>query len=58
MGMEKDLGTVEAGKVADLVIVEGNPLERIGNIRNTKFVVADGRVYDCARLWQSVGFKP
>lgn len=58
MGMEKDLGTVEAGKVADLVIVEGNPLERISNIRNTKFVVADGRVYDCAQLWQSVGFKP
>src|ERR671938_1894129 len=58
MGMEKDLGTVEAGKIADLIIVEGNPLERIGNIRNTKFVVAGGRVYDCARLWQSVGFTP
>ncbi|HEX8118736.1 MAG TPA: amidohydrolase family protein, partial [Pyrinomonadaceae bacterium] len=58
MGMEKDLGTIEAGKVADLVIVEGNPLERIGNIRNTKFVVTGGRLYDCAQLWQSVGFKP
>ena len=58
MGMDKDLGTVEAGKLADLVIVEGNPLERIGNIRNTKFVVAEGKLYDCAQLWQSVGFKP
>lgn len=58
MGMEKDLGTVEPGKVADLVIVEGNPLERISNIRNTKFVVTEGKLYDCAQLWQSVGFKP
>jgi len=58
MGMDKDLGTVEVGKVADIIIVEGNPLERIGNLRNTKFVVTEGKLYDCAQLWLSVGFKP
>lgn len=58
MKMDKDSGTVEAGKFADLIIVEGNPLENISHLRNTKFVVAGGRMYDCAELWQSVGFKP
>ncbi|HEY0427548.1 MAG TPA: amidohydrolase family protein [Pyrinomonadaceae bacterium] len=58
MKMDKDSGTVETGKFADLILVEGNPLENISNIRNTKFVVAGGRMYDCAALWQSVGFKP
>jgi imidazolonepropionase-like amidohydrolase len=58
MKQDKDSGTIEAGKFADLILVEGNPLENISNIRNTKFVITNGRLYDCAALWQSVGFKP
>jgi imidazolonepropionase-like amidohydrolase len=58
MKMDKEVGTIEAGKRADLIIVEGNPLESISNIRNVRFVVAGGRMYNCAELWQSVGFKP
>jgi hypothetical protein len=58
MKMDQESGTVEAGKVADLILVEGNPLDRIANIRNTKFVITNGRMYDCSQLWQSVGFKP
>jgi imidazolonepropionase-like amidohydrolase len=58
MKQDKDLGTLETGKIADLILVEGNPLENISNLRNTKFVVAGGRMFDCAELWQSVGFKP
>jgi hypothetical protein len=58
MKMDKDLGTLETGKIADLIVVEGNPLENISNLRNTKFVITNGRMFDCASLWQSVGFKP
>lgn len=58
MKQDKEVGTVEAGKRADLIIIEGNPLESISNIRNVRFVVAGGRLYNCAELWQSVGFKP
>ncbi len=56
--MEGELGTVEAGKRADLIVVEGNPLDSISHIRRVKYVVARGQMYDCAALWRSVGFRP
>jgi len=56
MHRDKELGTVEAGKRADLVVVAGNPLDNINDIRNTKLVIARGRVYDSAALWQLSGF--
>jgi imidazolonepropionase-like amidohydrolase len=58
MKVDKDLGTLEKGKIADLILMDGNPLENISNLRNTKYVVTGGRLFDCAALWQSVGFKP
>ncbi|MDT7540653.1 MAG: hypothetical protein QOE33_557 [Acidobacteriota bacterium] len=58
MKVDKDLGTVEPGKIADLIILEANPLESISNIRRVRTVISGGHVYDCAQLWQSVGFKP
>ncbi len=58
MGMEKDSGTIEAGKRADVILVDGNPLENISDIRKVSTVFAAGRMYQPAPLWQSVGFKP
>ncbi len=58
MGMDKELGTVEAGKRADLIVLGANPLDDIHNIRKVESVITNGRMYKCAELWQSVGFKP
>jgi imidazolonepropionase-like amidohydrolase len=58
MKLDNELGTVEAGKRADLILVDGNPLENIHNIRKVKTVITGGTVYDCAELWRSVGFQP
>jgi imidazolonepropionase-like amidohydrolase len=58
MGLEKDLGTIEAGKRADLVVLDANPLERISNVRTVRFVVTGGRMYEAADLWRSVRFSP
>jgi hypothetical protein len=54
----KKTGPIEKGKIADLVLIEGNSLENISEIRNAKFVIKDGRMYESARLWHSVGFQP
>ena len=48
--MDKDYGSVEPGKVADLSIVEGDPLQDIWMTQNVKMVVMDGKVID-------IGFK-
>jgi imidazolonepropionase-like amidohydrolase len=58
MGLDKDSGTVEAGKRADLILVDGDPLTDIRMLRKVTRVVANGRMYDTAALWKSVGFKP
>ena len=56
--LEKQLGTIVAGKLADIILVNGNPLEDISQIRRVKYVVTNGRIYDTDRLWRSVGFLP
>lgn len=44
IGRSEDLGTLEAGKLADLVILDGNPLEDIEDLLNVSLVVKDGQV--------------
>jgi predicted amidohydrolase YtcJ len=58
MGVDKEVGTIEAGKRADVAILGANPLESIRNLRTVEFVVTNGVMYNCAELWRSVGFKP
>jgi imidazolonepropionase-like amidohydrolase len=42
VGSEKDMGTLEVGKLANLVVLRGNPLENIANLRSVDFVVKHG----------------
>ncbi len=58
MGMENESGTIEPGKRADVILVDGNPLENISDIRKVSAVFAAGKMYQPAALWSSVGFKP
>jgi len=45
LGMEKDLGQLKKGFLADIVAVEGNPLEEINILESVGFVMKDGKVY-------------
>jgi imidazolonepropionase-like amidohydrolase len=58
MGLDKDTGTIEAGKRADLILVDGDPLKDITALRRVSRVVTNGRVYSASDLWKSVGFSP
>jgi hypothetical protein len=46
IGKEQDLGSLEAGKLADFMVLNANPLENIRNTRDIAFVVKGGVVYD------------
>jgi imidazolonepropionase-like amidohydrolase len=58
MGLDKELGTIEVGKRADMVVLDADPLEDIRNSRRIAKTIAGGAIYDPAPLWQSVGFLP
>jgi imidazolonepropionase-like amidohydrolase len=58
MGLDKETGTIAPGLRADLIVVDGNPLAKIADLRNVRLVAANGRLYDAARLWAAGGFRP
>jgi hypothetical protein len=55
---EKDLGSIASGKRADFVLVEGNPVEHISDIRRCRLVMTTGVVYKSAELYSAAGIKP
>jgi imidazolonepropionase-like amidohydrolase len=56
MKLDHDSGSVEVGKRADLVLVEGDPLANISDLRRVVKVVRNGELYDSEALGRSVGF--
>jgi imidazolonepropionase-like amidohydrolase len=58
MKRDKELGTVAPGKLADVILIDGDPTADIRNIRRVVLTVKDGAVYDPAKLYGEIGVKP
>ncbi len=57
-GVEETLGSIEVGKLADLILVNGNPLESISDIRKVDLTIKDGIIYRSNDLYTAIGVKP
>ena len=50
LGMDRDIGSLEAGKLADVIVIDGNPLQDIRLSENVRWTMVNGRLYDGATL--------
>ena len=57
IGMEADLGSLEAGKLADLIVLEENPLENLRNSELVRYVMVGGRIFDALSMNEIAGEK-
>ncbi len=55
-GVENELGSIEVGKKANLIMVEGDPVKNISDIRNVELTIKNGNMYDSKALYKSYGF--
>jgi len=53
LGMDKELGSLEAGKLADLIVLDKNPLEDIRHSESVTYTMVNGRLYDAATMQET-----
>ncbi|HQT23181.1 MAG: amidohydrolase [Sphingobacteriales bacterium 17-39-43] len=54
LGMAKEIGSLETGKLADMLILDANPLDDIRNTEKIKYVIINGRVYDTETMNETI----
>ena len=56
--VDRERGSIAPNKLADLVLIDGDPVRNISDVRKTVMVVKDGIVYRSEQLYRAVGMKP
>lgn len=57
MRLDRELGTIARGKLADLIVVDGDPLRGLAALRDVRLVVKNGVVYDASALRRAIGLR-
>jgi cytosine/adenosine deaminase-related metal-dependent hydrolase len=58
MKCDGERGSIAVGKLADIIVVDGDPAAHVSDIRKVRTVVKDGLVYQTADLYRAIGVKP
>ena len=58
MGVNKDRGVIAPGKLADMILVDGDPTKNIRDINNITTVIKGGKVYDPIAIERALGIAP
>jgi imidazolonepropionase-like amidohydrolase len=58
MKQDQERGSIAVGKLADVILVDGNPADRISDIRRVQTVVKGGVVYQTSDLYRAIGVQP
>jgi len=55
---DSELGSIAQGKLADMILVDGDPTKNISDVRRVRTVIKDGVVYETADLDHALGVRP
>jgi imidazolonepropionase-like amidohydrolase len=58
MKRDQDLGSITPGKLADMILIDGDPTTNISDIRKVRMVIKDGMVYKTEDLYRALGVQP
>jgi hypothetical protein len=55
--LDKSIGSLEIGKLADLIVLDKNPLENIRNTETVRYTMVNGRLYDAAEMSETGNYN-
>jgi imidazolonepropionase-like amidohydrolase len=58
IGVDGERGTIAAGKLADLILVDGDPSSRITDLHGVRVVIKGGKVFRPSQIERALGIEP